>query len=120
MNREQPYAYVKQYYGVDPVIGSRVATQSSSEKKYGVIVRKRSYDQYVHVKFDGTKFDVPCHPLDLEYGVTAHFGKRPHESDAQSDGRVANPSVGVAAEEKAQPVNDPTLHELYGVWKDHK
>ncbi len=60
-----PYEYVTQYYGVHPVIGSRVTTKDG--KKSGVIVRKRSYDQYVHVKFDGSKFDVPVHPMDLEY-----------------------------------------------------
>ena len=63
--KEEPYAYVKRFYGVNPVIGSRVATKDG--KKSGVIVRKRSYDQYVHVKFDGTNFDVPVHPLDLIY-----------------------------------------------------
>ena len=40
-------------------------------KARGVIVRKRSYDQYVHVKFDGSKFDVPVHPLDLDYRPAA-------------------------------------------------
>jgi hypothetical protein len=64
--REEPYSYVKNYYGVNPVIGARVTTADG--KKSGVIVRKQSYDQYVHVKFDGTKFDVPCHPMDLNYG----------------------------------------------------
>ncbi len=63
--REEPYAYVKQFYGVNPVIGARVTTQDG--KKSGVIVRKQSYDHYVHVKFDGTKFDVPVHPMDLRY-----------------------------------------------------
>lgn len=60
-----PYDYVRKCYGVNPVIGARVT--SKEDKKSGVIVRKQSYDQYVHVKFDGTKFDVPCHPLDLDY-----------------------------------------------------
>ena len=65
MKKEEPYAYVKQYYGVNPVIGARVTTLDGKDS--GVIVRKRAYDHYVHVKFDGTKFDVPVHPLDLNY-----------------------------------------------------
>ena len=63
--KQEPYAYVKSYYGVNPVIGNRVTTKDG--KKSGVIARKRCYDQYVHVKFDGTKFDVPCHPEELIY-----------------------------------------------------
>lgn len=63
--REAPYAYVKQYYGVDPVIGARVTMKDDG--RIGVIVAKRSYDQYVHVRFDGKKFDSPVHPLDLIY-----------------------------------------------------
>lgn len=63
--KQEPYAYVKQYYGVNPVIGARVASKDG--KKAGVVVRKASYDHYVHVKFDGSKFDVPVHPLDLNY-----------------------------------------------------
>ena len=63
--REPPYAYVKQFYGVNPVIGARVSSKDG--KLSGVIVRKQVYDHYVHVKFDGRTFDVPCHPLDLIY-----------------------------------------------------
>ena len=60
------YEYVKSYYGVNPEPGMRV-TFKGTGKKQGIIVRKRSYDHYVHVKFDGSNFDVPCHPMDLEY-----------------------------------------------------
>ena len=69
MPKEEPYSYVKKYYGVNPVVGARVTTKCDCDKnpKSGVIVRKRSYDQYVHVKFDGVDFDVPVHPLDLDY-----------------------------------------------------
>jgi hypothetical protein len=59
------YEYVKQYYGVNCEPGKRVT--STDGKKSGTIARKRCYDQYVYVKFDGTKFDVPCHPMDLVY-----------------------------------------------------
>jgi hypothetical protein len=88
------YEYVKSYYGVNPEPGMRVTMKPARHKstcnsglakypdgvpegvnadrncdcgKQGVIVRKRSYDNYVHVKFDGSKFDVPCHPMDLQY-----------------------------------------------------
>ena len=63
------YEYVKQKYGVNPEIGARVTfVEKGCTRKEGVIVRKRSYDQYVYVRFDGCKFDVRCHPLSLEYG----------------------------------------------------
>lgn len=68
--KEEPYAYVKRFYGVNPRIGGRVVMIGGPAKdraKTGVIVRKRAYDHYVHVKFDGSKFDVPVHPLDLTY-----------------------------------------------------
>lgn len=68
--KEQPYAYVKQYYGVNPIIGARVSMKDSG--KSGVIVRKQSYDHYVHVKFDGRNFDVPVHPEDLNYSEVSH------------------------------------------------
>jgi hypothetical protein len=60
------YEYVKSYYGVNPEPGQRVTTKD--KQKSGTIARKKSYDQYVYVTFDGSGFSVPCHPLDLEYG----------------------------------------------------
>ena len=60
------YEYVKSYYGVNPEPGQRVTTKD--KQKSGTIARKKSYDQYVYVTFDGSKFSVPCHPLELEYG----------------------------------------------------
>jgi hypothetical protein len=59
------HEYVKQYYGFQVEPGDRVR-MIDAEAKEGVAVRKRSYDQYVHVRFDGTKFDVPVHPMELE------------------------------------------------------
>lgn len=59
------YEYVKQYYGVNPEVGTRVTSQDG--KKSGVVVAKRNYDHYVHVRLDGQKHDVPFHPLDLIY-----------------------------------------------------
>ena len=66
------YEYVKQAYNVNPEVGMRVTfNEKGCARKEGVIVGKRSYDHYVHVRFDGSKFDVPCHPLSLEYGEKA-------------------------------------------------
>jgi hypothetical protein len=66
---EIPYEYVKRTYGVNPVIGSKVAlcTDGRTPTRRGVIVRKRCYDNYVRVRFDGQSFDSPVHPLDLLY-----------------------------------------------------
>lgn len=61
------YEYVKQYYGVNPEVGMRV--ESEDGKHRGVIVARRSYDHYVHVRIDGQKHDSPFHPLDLKYNV---------------------------------------------------
>jgi hypothetical protein len=60
------YEYVKKYYGVQVEPGDRVRMKGLSPRE-GIVARKRSYDQYVHVKFEGTKFDVPVHPGDLIY-----------------------------------------------------
>ena len=59
------YEYVKQAYGVNPEIGARV--RHNEIDKHGVIVRRKSYDNYVYVKFDGEKFAKPCHPKALDY-----------------------------------------------------
>jgi hypothetical protein len=61
------YEYVKQYYGVNPEVGARVTSKNGT--KAGVIVGKRSYDHYVHVRLDGMKHDVPFHPMDLIYAL---------------------------------------------------
>ena len=62
------YEYVKEHYGVNPEVGMRVTfNEKGCARKEGVIVGKRVYDHYVHVRFDGSKFDVPCHPKSLEY-----------------------------------------------------
>ncbi len=59
------YEYVKRAYGVNPVPGARVRHNETG--KFGRIVRKRVDDNYVHVQFDGQKFDLPCHPKALDY-----------------------------------------------------
>lgn len=64
------YEYVKSAYGVAPEVGMRVTfNEKGCIRKEGVIVGKRVYGNYVYVRFDGSKFDVPCHPLSLEYGA---------------------------------------------------
>lgn len=63
--KESPYAYVNKAYGLAVKPGDRVVMSG----RHGVVVRKAAYDHYVHVKFDGTKFDVPCHPMALMYAI---------------------------------------------------
>ena len=65
MRNQPPYAYVRQYYGVNPVPGERVRFEHDGRE--GVIARRQAYDQYVWVKFDGSKHAVPVHPTDLTY-----------------------------------------------------
>lgn len=59
------YDYVRRFYGVDPKIGGRA--KHTITGRAGIIVRKRSGDQYVHVRFDGQKHSLPCHPTELDY-----------------------------------------------------
>ncbi|MEC7798106.1 MAG: hypothetical protein VX755_12395 [Pseudomonadota bacterium] len=59
------YEYVKRAYGVNPVPGARV--QHTETKKFGTIARVRTDDNYVHVRFDGQGFHLPCHPKALDY-----------------------------------------------------
>jgi hypothetical protein len=66
------YEYVKATYCVPVEVGQRVTMKDHlGTVRTGVVVRKRSYDHCVHVRFDGRKFNVPVHPLDLIY----HNGK---------------------------------------------
>lgn len=88
MPSEKPYEYVRRMYGVDPVIGQRVSSAWGGDPSAGVIVRKRHYDQYVHVKFDGSSFDVPVHPLELNYET----GSAPQQSSETSDS-ISDPQV---------------------------
>ena len=70
MKQAIPYEYVKKYYGVPADPGRRVKMAGHRPTETGVIVRKKSYDQYVHVRFDGQTFSVPVHPHDLDYEVS--------------------------------------------------
>lgn len=68
--KQAPYAYVNSAYGLAVKIGMRVTLPGHRPTETGVVVRKRSYDHYVHVRFDGHTFDVPVHPLELKYEDT--------------------------------------------------
>lgn len=59
------YDYIAQAYGVSPVAGGRVRHHVT--KKEGTIMRARPPFHYVHVKFDGDVFSLPCHPTEIDY-----------------------------------------------------
>jgi hypothetical protein len=67
------YDYIKRTYGVNPVVGERV--RHTEVNKFGVIAREKlSAGHYVQVRFDGNKFDSPCHPTALEYSAAEGEG----------------------------------------------
>lgn len=73
---QKPYAYVNATYGVPAAPGVKVtASWQGCLPRSGVIVAKRSYDHYVHVRWDGTSHDVPVHPNDLTYLGVTHVEK---------------------------------------------
>lgn len=60
------YDYIKKNYSFAPEVGKRV--RHTETKRTGVIGRESpSAGHYVQVKFDGQKFNLPCHPNSLEY-----------------------------------------------------
>lgn len=61
------YEYVKQAYGVPADPRKRVKLPGHRPTEEGVIARKKAYDHYVHVRFDGQSFSVPVHPTELVY-----------------------------------------------------
>lgn len=61
------YDYVRQAYGVNPVVGERVRHHTRRAGKDGTIARERSPNHYVHVLFDGEKHALPCHPTEMDY-----------------------------------------------------
>ncbi|HWF62902.1 MAG TPA: hypothetical protein VN666_21700 [Nitrospira sp.] len=65
--KEPPYAYVNRFYGLAVKPGMRVTMPGHRPTEEGVVVRKQSYDHYVHVRFSGQTFDVPVYPLELKY-----------------------------------------------------
>jgi len=68
----RPYEYVRRVYGVNPVPGHRVRLENTD--RTGVISRRRNYDHYVWVRFDGAAFASPCHPKSLAYLTEQHNG----------------------------------------------
>ena len=60
---EVAYEYVNKFYGLEVKPGMTVRMKD----RFGVVARKRSYNHYVHVRFEGSKHDVPVHPMDLKY-----------------------------------------------------
>lgn len=63
---DDPYAYIKRTYGVNPVIGARVCFTETAPNRMGIVVRPAS-GQYVWVRFDGQRHASPCHPTSLDY-----------------------------------------------------
>jgi hypothetical protein len=60
------YDYIKRTYAFQPEVGRRV--RHTVTKQEGEIKRESlSSGQYVQVRFDGKKFNLPCHPGELEY-----------------------------------------------------
>lgn len=65
---EDCYAYVRKHYGVEAYIGKRVRFASKGGRE-GVLVNRRTGDQYIYVWLDGDeKVTGPYHPTDgVEY-----------------------------------------------------
>ncbi len=56
------YEYVRNYYKVPAYVGRLVRVQGRGD---GVLVNRRTSDQYIYIKFDGEKrADGPFHPTD--------------------------------------------------------
>lgn len=67
------YDYVRRTYGVCPIVGRRVTHTVTA--KIGTIAREdKTQGHYVQVKFDGQKFNSPCHPTELDYQAVPHSG----------------------------------------------
>lgn len=67
--RQDSCAYVRNHYGVPARVGMRVRLADGKE---GVICRSATDQHYIHVRFDGARHTVPCHPTD---GVTYITGE---------------------------------------------
>lgn len=64
------YDYVRRAYGVDPKVGARV--RHTETGNFGVIARARLGEGHrVQVRFDGSRYALPCHPAALDYALTA-------------------------------------------------
>lgn len=67
--KEDCFSYVRRYYGVSPYKGQKVKHAVTGST--GVVVEKRSQQQYVYVDFTGKgqRYASPCHPRELIYDV---------------------------------------------------
>lgn len=59
------YGYVRRTYNVDPVPGHRVSHHVTGRQ--GTICTPHAEDQYVHVRFDGDKHALRCHPMEIDF-----------------------------------------------------
>lgn len=60
------YDYIKRSYSFQPEVGRRV--RHTVTKQDGEIKREHpGQAHYVMVRFDGSKFSLPCYPGELEY-----------------------------------------------------
>lgn len=68
------YDYVRRTYDVCPIVGRRVTHTVTA--KSGTIAREdQTQGHYVQVKFDGQKFNSPCHPTELNYHSSSGGGR---------------------------------------------
>jgi hypothetical protein len=69
MEKDDCYAYVRRYYGVPAFVGQRVRVRGVD----GVLVNRRTSNQYVYILFDGSaRSSGPFHPTDeIEYAPQA-------------------------------------------------
>lgn len=72
--RPLTYDYVRRMYGVDPQVGQQVRHLVTNQ--VGSIARPRSPEHYVHVRFDGSRNVLPCHPTELEYSSPPSVSRR--------------------------------------------
>lgn len=68
---KEQYVYIQRTYGKRPIVGMLVF--HTVTEKYGRITKEDpSAGHYVQVRFEDRNFSLPCHPNELEYGVTDH------------------------------------------------
>jgi len=60
-----PYDYIQQAYGLS--FNPRMRVKHTVTKQYGEVRRQGNTSaNYVSVRFDGEKHNVPCHPQELK------------------------------------------------------
>ena len=77
------YDYVRQAYGLNPVVGRRV--RHNEIDKWGTICREnKGQSHYVMVKFDGRRHSVPCHPKALDYYSAPNAPSQTSQQDSSA------------------------------------